>query len=75
MSSAYASVPRQTGESLVTAVQMHCADWLTEVTAMEELGVKAEIEAAYTSGASRRLSDVLAEELQHLLITRDEGGP
>ncbi len=53
---------------------MHCPDWLTEVDAMEELGVKAETEAAYASGGSRRLSDVLASELQHLLIMTT-GGP
>jgi len=56
-------------------VQMHCPDWLAEVGAMEELGVKAETEAAYASGGSRRLSDVLAEELRHLLIMHDHRGP
>ena len=35
---------------------------------MEDLGVKAEIEAAYSSAGSRRLSDVLAEELQRLQL-------
>ena len=64
----------QEGAALVCAAQVHCADWLTEVDAMEELGVKAEIEAAYASTASRRLSDVLAEELQHLQLIRHHNG-
>ena len=41
---------------------------------MEELGVKAEIEAAYSSSGHRRLSDVLAEELQHLQLIRHQDG-
>ena len=53
-------------DAIMSSAQAHCPDWLTEVAAMEELGVKAEIEAVYTSTGSRRLSQILRDELERL---------
>ena len=56
--------------------QTYCADWLTELDAMEDIGVKAEIEAAYSGTGRRRLPDILAEELHRLqLIRHHDGSP